>query len=159
MQKLNTFILSCLIIVVALLAASTITSSLYAISGTLKQQILPQNCIFQTVNDGTGTLFYVTPALCGVIIPPVTPNPPITSPGFTPRIFTPPTQKTTPTRSTGSNAVLNFGYPWQPIANSTAEPSESNHVTNKSSPIPIPPPTAGVLITAALAILIIILIL
>jgi hypothetical protein len=38
---------------------------------TLKQQILPLDCVFETVNDGLGTINYLTPAECGVLIPPV----------------------------------------------------------------------------------------
>jgi hypothetical protein len=37
---------------------------------TLKQQILPIDCVFETVNDGSGTIHYLTPAECGQIIPP-----------------------------------------------------------------------------------------
>jgi hypothetical protein len=35
-----------------------------------KQQILPFDCVFETVNDGSGTINYLTPAECGQIIPP-----------------------------------------------------------------------------------------
>jgi hypothetical protein len=39
-------------------------------NATLKQQILPLDCIFEEVNDGLGTIHYLTPEACGVIIPP-----------------------------------------------------------------------------------------
>lgn len=35
---------------------------------TFTQKILPLDCVFETVNDGTGTLHYLTPAQCGIII-------------------------------------------------------------------------------------------
>ncbi len=38
-----------------------------AATTSFKQQILPLHCIFQTVDDGTGTLYYVTPKACGVV--------------------------------------------------------------------------------------------
>jgi hypothetical protein len=37
---------------------------------TLKQQILPLECVFETVNDGLGTIHYLTPTECGVVLPP-----------------------------------------------------------------------------------------
>jgi hypothetical protein len=42
-------------------------------SATFKQQILPLNCVFEDINDGLGTLHYLTPAECGQIIPPPPP--------------------------------------------------------------------------------------
>jgi hypothetical protein len=41
-------------------------------STTFSQKILPLNCIYTVVNAGTGELYYVTPAACGV---PPTPPP------------------------------------------------------------------------------------
>lgn len=35
---------------------------------TFTQKILPMDCVFETVNDGTGTLYYVTPEACGVVV-------------------------------------------------------------------------------------------
>ena len=37
---------------------------------TFKQQILPLDCVFEQVNDGLGTIQYLTPETCGVILPP-----------------------------------------------------------------------------------------
>ena len=40
-----------------------------AAAGTsLEQKILPMDCVFETINDGTGTLRYLTPAECGVLV-------------------------------------------------------------------------------------------
>lgn len=139
---------------VFLLASST--SSLYALSSSLKQQILPQNCIFQTVNDGTGTLFYVTPEECGVIIPPVVSSRPTISPVLTPPVNTGPSQDT----DSGPGPTINFGYPWQPIASSHLNhDATTTGNTDKPSSPPSLPPAAAVFVTAALAIIIIILIL
>jgi len=41
-----------------------------AFNTSLKQRILPLNCIFDFVNDGTNTIFYITPEICE---PPVNP--------------------------------------------------------------------------------------
>jgi len=47
----------------------------HASSTSLMQRILPLHCIFQTINDGSGTLHYVTPAECGAVIPIPSPAP------------------------------------------------------------------------------------
>ncbi len=44
--------------------------SAQAINGNLRQQILPLECIFQVVNDGSNTIIYITPDECGVVVPP-----------------------------------------------------------------------------------------
>ncbi len=48
--------------------------SVHAVPTSLKQQILPLDCVFQVVNDGSNTVVYLTPAQCGQIID-VPPNP------------------------------------------------------------------------------------
>ncbi len=54
------------------IALASIGSATHAApTPSLKQQILPLECVFQEVNDGTGTLIYLTPIECGQpIIPP-----------------------------------------------------------------------------------------
>lgn len=52
-----------------------------AATTTFSQKILPLNCVFQEVNDGTGTLIYLTPQECGVIL-----TPPPTASGDQPTI-------------------------------------------------------------------------
>jgi len=42
-------------------------ASVVAAGTSLQQKILPMNCVFETVNDGTSTLRYLTPAECGVV--------------------------------------------------------------------------------------------
>ncbi len=44
-------------------------------TATFKQRILPIDCVFDTINDGSGTLYFYTPEECGVIIPPDSPTP------------------------------------------------------------------------------------
>jgi hypothetical protein len=39
-----------------------------AATATFSQNILPLDCLFETVNDGTNTIHYLTPAQCGQII-------------------------------------------------------------------------------------------
>ena len=50
------------------------TQTTYAVPASLKQQILPLDCVFQVINDGSNTVVYLTPAQCGQIIdiPPTT---------------------------------------------------------------------------------------
>lgn len=55
----------------------TVVTKAHAESTTLSQRILPLNCIFETVNDGTGTIHFLTPEACGVLLPPA---PPIVEP-------------------------------------------------------------------------------
>ncbi len=66
-----------------------------AVHGSLKQQILPLECIFQIVNDGSNTIVYITPEECGVVIPPPDPVNPID-----PVLPTIPGQTGTPTSPT-----------------------------------------------------------
>jgi hypothetical protein len=42
-------------------------ASAVAAGTSLQQKILPTNCVFETINDGTNTLRYLTPAECGVV--------------------------------------------------------------------------------------------
>lgn len=41
-------------------------------SSDVTVQILPLNCVFETLNDGSNTIQFITPAECGVVSPPVT---------------------------------------------------------------------------------------
>jgi hypothetical protein len=50
-------------------AAVLSTASASAEQTTFTQKILPANCMFETVNDGTGTLRYLTPATCWQFVP------------------------------------------------------------------------------------------
>jgi len=138
-------------------------SSTKAISGTLRQQILPLNCVFQTINVGTGLLYYVTPEECGVIVPPnpAQPNPDIT------QGTTPPAQQNeqlpAPFRilspyniSTQNRITTGYTYPWQPLAN--AGSAIIQEAKQSDSP-PNSPPVAGILAVAAILLIIIIIIL
>jgi hypothetical protein len=82
---------------------------------TLKQQILPIDCIFETINDGLNTINYLTPAECGVIVPPVTEP---TEPTPTDRVVIPRTRiaSRTPVATNGG-----IGHVSSPLA-----PQESN---------------------------------
>jgi hypothetical protein len=66
---------------IALLPCLVFIPGAGAAPGKLKQQILPIDCVFQIVNDGSNTITYLTPEKCGVIInPPVSPPTTPTSP-------------------------------------------------------------------------------
>lgn len=56
--------------IAGLLFSVVFASTVQAKQTTFKQQILPLDCVFETVNDGLGTVHYLTPAECGQIIPP-----------------------------------------------------------------------------------------
>ena len=47
---------------------------------TFKQKILPANCVFETVNDGTGTIRYLTPSTCWQFVPQFFTFPPAAKP-------------------------------------------------------------------------------
>jgi hypothetical protein len=49
----------------------------HATDSQVTQSILPLHCIYQIVNDGSGTIIYLTPVECGRII---SPSPPATLP-------------------------------------------------------------------------------
>lgn len=87
-----------------------------AINGNISQQILPLECVFEIVNDGSNTIIYLTPEECGVVIPPEPPVDP-TDP-------TPPTTPGEPTRQptvvdTGNGIIVIPGT-IQPVQNATS---------------------------------------
>jgi hypothetical protein len=55
-----------------------------AASTSFTQQILPLDCVFEVVNDGTQTIKYITPAQCGQIVPPPETTGGTTTPDVTP---------------------------------------------------------------------------
>lgn len=59
-----------IIMALAMVLIAQIPVAVDAVPASLKQQILPLECVFEYVNDGTGTIVYLTPDECGVIIPP-----------------------------------------------------------------------------------------
>lgn len=109
-------------------------SSVSAEDTVFSQKILPLNCVFTTVNAGTGELYYVTPEACGVVV------------GFSPQIqlstVNPNTLQKSLNKQPGSftsNAISanssgqKLYFPWRPIAslaqsNLDAKPSVKNSV-------------------------------
>ncbi len=88
------------------------TGTVRAEDVALKQQIVPMDCIFEEVNDGLGTLHYLTPEACGVIIPTPSTSPPpaVSSTSFTPAPEPLVNQTVThdhPPRVIGSNNTVN----------------------------------------------------
>lgn len=114
------------------------TSWASAANTSLTQKILPLNCVFQIINDGTGTIYYITPRACGVVMPtPPTdhtiPNPPVDTPIITPD---------NPTRTGGfitltenSNSILPtsvvsssqpiYSMTWRPLIATTGNQSKA----------------------------------
>lgn len=56
------------ILTLCVLASST--ASAFDLDADLTQEILPLECVFQIVNDGSGTVLYLTPTECGHPLPP-----------------------------------------------------------------------------------------
>lgn len=59
------------IFLLALTSMCATAPAVLAARESFGQKILPLDCIFTVVNQGTGELHYVTPAACGVVTPPV----------------------------------------------------------------------------------------
>lgn len=82
-----------------------------AVNGSLFQQILPLECVFQVVNDGSNTVIYITPEECGQL-PPPDPDPEPEEPSVPDQ---PPIQPTRPVRQvvtrieTGSGIIQTPG--------------------------------------------------
>ena len=109
------------IAVLCVLVLLTFGSALWLLVGhsagldvTFNQKILPLNCIFETVDAGTGLLYYVTPAECGVLVTPSASNgQPASSQG---RVIGPlPFGTTSVGVAPNSRAILVPGG-WQPLA-------------------------------------------
>lgn len=89
-----------------------------AVNGTLKQQILPLDCVYQIVNDGTGTIVYLTPNECGVL-----PTPTVNTP-------------LAPTEPTAGQQVITiidsgpaiFQVPFVPVSSDSPESSQTDAV-------------------------------
>lgn len=90
----------------------------FAVNAKFKQLIVPMDCVFQQVNDGTGTVIYLTPAACGQIVTP----PPSNTPAPTQQQVQ---QQFNPNRTVffvpkvgvhPSQGQANEILPWQPIA-------------------------------------------
>ncbi len=75
MAKLNpTSLWAATIIIVALLFC--LVPSAHASSRVrMKQLIVPLNCLFDEVNDGSGAVVYLTPETCGTLVRPQQPTP------------------------------------------------------------------------------------
>jgi hypothetical protein len=117
----NICILSMLIIMSVVFSTAAVAASAKA---NFKQLILPLNCVFQQVNDGTGTIIYLTPAACGQLVhpPPGTPSSPAelqVSQQFNPSraVFFVPVYNS---RSNGQ-LLIAMHLPYQPIATVTSE--------------------------------------
>lgn len=118
------------------------TAQVLAASTNFEQKILPLNCQFEEVNDGTGTIIYLTPEQCGALV-----NPPPSgkqqAPSIGQQVGGVPQQNVTvgaysPNRTVffvqnnpnGSGNFTNaeLHLPWQPIA------SVSSHNTGTGQP-------------------------
>jgi hypothetical protein len=112
---------SCLVIA-WLVGGLWVAAPVFAASAAFGQKILPLNCVFEQVNDGTGTIIYLTPAACGqVITPPPSGNAPdsVTIAADSSQQFN--TNREVflvpgPTASSGNFTNAGVQLPWQPIA-------------------------------------------
>lgn len=121
----------------------------HAAGPTFGQKILPLDCIFETVADGTGTLRYLTPAECGVLIPtPVTPAGPVAA--GSEGVVSP--QNTAVQPETGSAAPdSRVAVPpdWRPLAQVKGAADKKSTVKGDRS-------TTGIVVLALLAVLLLI---
>ena len=93
-----------------LLAPATV----YAASDQLSQKILPMNCVFEEVNDGLGSLYYLTPEACGVV---TSPSQSVPQPTQGSQVFvkTPQLQSYNPNQPYVGSLNVRVTLPWQPI--------------------------------------------
>ena len=89
-----------------------VPAPVFARDTELEQKILPMNCVFEEVNDGLGSLYYLTPKECGIITPPPSAPGPSSNPVF---VQTPLTQSYTPGRPLSNSLDVHGVLPWQPI--------------------------------------------
>jgi len=95
-----------------------LTSPVSAVGTTFSQKILPLNCIFTTINAGTGELYYVTPEACGVAInfPSQTQPGTVTQNTVQPSFYNQTRPYTSKAISTANNGSQKLYLPWQSIA-------------------------------------------
>lgn len=112
----------CVALLVGAPAAVMRAAPAFAVNATFGQKILPLDCVFTTINAGTGQLYYVTPQACGIFVPPpdttnyyTVPQAGSTYAGYSPdrTIFYVP--GTVGSRNTGLNLANGNYYGWQPI--------------------------------------------
>ncbi len=124
-------------LIAVILTVTTLAVPAHAEDTSLTQKILPLDCVFQIINDGTGTIYYVTPKACGVVVP--TPptdhtkpdNPPVSIPIVT--LVTKAKTSGFITLTSNSNPILpiavsstsqpTYSLMWQPLVSSTNKPS------------------------------------
>ena len=122
---------------------------------TFSQRILPLNCVFTVINAGTGDLYYLTPAECGVALtPPTTPTNPVPTvsqlvvPGTARPVFFVPA--TTGAASSNAGGVLPIA--WKPIANA-AQPT-LKRVASKKPHLPVAVVGGGMAILLVVALVV-----
>lgn len=90
-------------------------ATVYAANDQLRQKILPLNCVFEEVNDGLGSLYYLTPEACGVVIQPTQSTP---QQGQSTAIYAQPVyveQDNTTNQPLVGSLNVRAVLPWQPI--------------------------------------------
>lgn len=95
------------------------SSSAGATSTALTQQIAPLNCVLQTIDNGTGIRYQVTPEACGVVI-----GPPAGSPGSlpVPALPAPPSFRPKPAVVAGVPRVIDISSLIKLAPNGTTKP-------------------------------------
>lgn len=127
-----------------------------AVGTVFGQKILPVDCVFETVNDGTGTVHFLTPAACGVLIPQILA--PTDIAGELKRVnvsapFAPiasPAAASTMHSAAGSAAA---GLPWQPVVTRNSAPA-AGAVTSTAH---VPTGVAAVAITISVTAIVLLL--
>lgn len=111
--------------------------SSFADSTMFQQQILPLNCVFETVNDGTGTIQYITPAACGIYVAPAaTANKMSQQPFIQGTLPTQPIihQPSSPPGLQNTPMNLRFELPWQNLLQVSLGPVGLNSTPSSGSP-------------------------
>lgn len=105
---------------IAFLPLLVFVPSAGAVSGNISQQILPLECVFEIVNDGSNTIVYLTPEECGVVIPPDPPVDPVdpTDPVIPPTTPGEPVRQ--PTIIDTGNGIVVIPGTVQPVQNATS---------------------------------------
>lgn len=122
-----------------------------AASTTFSQRILPMDCVFETVNDGTGILHYLTPAACGVLLPPS--SLPTLAPAA-PDTIIQRAPAPTPANQLIQN-TSNIVLPWQPIASPAKGTGNATASSTVLTTLVVAASTVGILVLIAALVLVI----
>lgn len=120
-------------LLISLANASLGYLAVFAGAPGLHQLILPLNCQYEIINDGHGTIRYLTPKECGQVLPPpVNDNPQTHSPetsvgpsSETKRTYPQPSPVLLPPTLDNESRKKLYDTFWQPVLSSTETPTKT----------------------------------